>query len=113
MAIAPWMEKPTKAYLDQLEVAQSTFGKALKCMPLLWMPLLLVIGMVLYFFGPLIISFLSNTITIYSIVILVAVWLISSLVPKLTKFFKILEAFFGAIQEETERALGGTSCTLR
>ena len=92
MAIAPWMEKPTKAYLDQLEVAQSTFGKALKCMPLLWMPLLLVIGMVLYFLGPLIISFLSSTITIYSIVILVAVWLISSLVPKLTKFFKILEA---------------------
>ncbi len=92
MAIAPWMEKPTKVYLDQLEVAQSTFGKALKCMPLLWMPLLLVIGMVLYFLGPLIISFLSSTITIYSIVILVAVWLISSLVPKLTKFFKILEA---------------------
>ena len=44
------------------------------------------------FLGPLIISFLSSTITIYSIVILVAVWLISSLVPKLTKFFKILEA---------------------
>lgn len=91
LAIAHWMKEPTKDYLDQLDVAQSTFGKALKCMPLLWAPLLVFIGLVLYFFTPLIISILSSSISIYSIIVLVAVWLISNMVPKLARVYKIFK----------------------
>ncbi len=91
LAIAQWMKEPTKAYLNQLDVAQFTFGKALKCMPLLWVPLLVFIGLVLYLLGPLIISILSSSISIWSIVVLVAVWFISGIVPKLAGVFKILK----------------------
>ncbi len=91
LAIAPWMKEPTKDYLDQLKVAESTFGKALKCMPLLWIPLLLSLGVASYFLTPSIISVLSSSISIYAIVILFAVWLISSMLPKMVEFFKILK----------------------
>ncbi len=88
---APWMKKPNKAYLNQLKVAQSTFGKALKCMPALWIPLLFFICVVLYFLGPSILSLLNSSISISAIVILVVVWLISSMLPKAAEFFKFLE----------------------
>ncbi|TAN50467.1 MAG: hypothetical protein EPN21_08895 [Methylococcaceae bacterium] len=89
--IEPWMKTPTPDYLDQLRVAQSTFGKALKRLPWLWIPLILLIGSLVYFFHAEIEALLTASISIKAIMILAVIWVLSSLAPMLGEFIHAIK----------------------
>ncbi|MDQ7091324.1 MAG: patatin-like phospholipase family protein [Methylococcales bacterium] len=73
--IAPWMNKPTPDYLKQLDVAQSTFGKVLQIFVWLWIPIILAIGGLLYYYWPELQQFVLSSFPVYPIVIILALWI--------------------------------------
>ena len=89
-SIEPWINNPTPDYLRQLEIAQSTFGKALKCCPWLWAVLVAFLSAVIYIFWSQLAELLSSSISVAAIVVFVVVfvviavahWLISAFTPK-------------------------------
>ncbi len=90
--IAPWMENPTPDYLRQLDIAKSVFGKSLQVFPWLWTPVVLVLGLILYYFKLPIIEFVINgSIPIYLIIVTFAVWLMNLIAPKLSKMYSIFK----------------------
>ncbi len=92
--ISPWMENPEldPAYLKQLHVSQSVFGKSLQAFPWLWTPVIIIIGLLLYYFRLPIIDFILNgSIPIYLIVLTFAVWLMNLIAPKLAKMYSIFK----------------------
>ncbi len=92
--IAPWMENPAldPAYLKQLNIAQSVFGKALQTFPWLWTPVIVIFGLILYYFRLPIIEFVVNGfIPIYLIVLTFAVWLMNLIAPKLARMYSIFK----------------------
>ena len=92
--ISPWMENPEldPAYLKQLHVSQSVFGKSLQAFPWLWTPVIIIFGLLLYYFRLPIIDFILNgSIPIYLIVLTFAVWLMNLIAPKLAKMYSIFK----------------------
>lgn len=89
--IEPWINNPTPEYLRQLEIAQSTFGKAMMCMPWLWGALAVFVGILLYFLGPLLVTVLTGAIPIYVLVGAVLLWIIDAMAPKLTRIFRFMK----------------------
>lgn len=92
LAIEKWAKKPSDDYKNQLKVSQSTFGKALMLMPWLWIPIIAVVGVLLYFFGQQIWTLLkTSSIPVTAILVAVALWLLNSSAPKLAKLLPFLE----------------------
>lgn len=91
MEIDPWIKNPTPDYCRQLEIAQSTFGKALMCFVWLRIALLLFVAGALYFCWPYLKELLSITVSVSALVGVFIVWLINNLAPKLASTFSFLE----------------------
>ena len=94
--IAPWMENPNKdtKYLKQLEVAESVFGKALLVFPWLWVPIVLVAGIILFYsWGPIIEPALNSSFTVYAVIISILLWVATILAPKFEKILTFLSYF--------------------
>ena len=88
--IAGFLKQPTPEYLKQLDVAKSIFGKALLAFPWLWIPIVLVVGVILfYFWGP-IIDILKHPFTIFGVITAVLLWLATILAPKFEKILTFL-----------------------
>jgi predicted acylesterase/phospholipase RssA len=88
--IEPWINNPTPDYLRQLEIAHSTFGKALMCCPWLWAVLVIFLGIVGYFIWSQLVELLKSSIPVYVLVGIAVIWLISALVPKLARISRLL-----------------------
>ncbi len=89
--IAPWISNPTDAYLRQLEIAQSTFGKALMCIPWLKVALALFIAVLTYLFGLDLWELLKKCISYLELVAVILLWAIDAIAPKLARIFRIFE----------------------
>jgi len=89
--IEPWINNPTDEYLRQLEIAQSTFGKAMMCFPWLWVPLAAFVGVILYYIGPPVVEFLRHPITFSALILLAFLWVVDAMAPKLTRIFRFMK----------------------
>ncbi|TAN68145.1 MAG: patatin-like phospholipase family protein [Methylobacter sp.] len=107
-AIAPWINNPTDDYRRQLEIAQSTFGKALMRFVWLKVALLVVIAVAVYFLWPQIKTLLLSSVPVYVFVGAVLIWLINDMAPKLAHKFRFLELLrpYAEISKATARAAG-------
>jgi len=74
--ISQWISDPSKDYLNQLETSQSLFGKTLKLIPALWIPLALALAVALYFGWPYLAMLLTQSISVLAIAGLLLLWLI-------------------------------------
>jgi NTE family protein len=90
--IAPWMEKPTEVYLQQLEIAKNVPFKALKMMPWrLGVPLALTVFTPLYLGHSQITDFLFHQVTVSALIIAIAGFGLNAIAPKLVKAFAFLK----------------------
>jgi predicted acylesterase/phospholipase RssA len=90
--IAPWMEKPTKDYLYQLEVAKAVPLKAVRLLPTkLGVPLALVIAAIVYSLYSQITAVLFDTIPVYMVVVLFAFFVLNKVAHRLAKTFAVLK----------------------
>jgi NTE family protein len=93
LGIEKWIKEPTDNYLNQLKVAQLTFGKAMMLFPWrLGIPLVLSIILLLYFFCPQLVGMLSGSIPVSMIVVAAGLWLINKFAPDLLKLLPFLKA---------------------
>jgi NTE family protein len=89
--IADFVKEPTQEYLKQLEVAKSVFGKALLVFPWLWIPIVLVVGIILFYsWGPIIEPALNSSFTVYAVIISILLWVATILAPKFEKILTFL-----------------------
>jgi NTE family protein len=89
--IAPWLENPTKDYLKQLDVAKSIPFKALRLLPIkLGVPLALTVLVMVYLLHSQIIAVLTHAIPVYTLLILLGLWVLSIAAPRLAKTFALL-----------------------
>jgi len=92
--IADFVKEPTPEYLKQLDVAKSVFGKALLVFPWLWIPIVLVVGVILFYsWGPIIEPALNSSFTVYAVIISILLWLATILAPKFEKILTFLSYF--------------------
>ncbi|MCK5354586.1 MAG: hypothetical protein KAJ63_05675, partial [Methyloprofundus sp.] len=92
--IADFLKEPTQEYLKQLEVAKSVFGKALLVFPWLWIPIVLVVGIILFYsWGPIIQPALNSSFTVYAVIISILLWVATILAPKFEKILTFLSYF--------------------
>ncbi|MCK4843325.1 MAG: patatin-like phospholipase family protein [Methylococcales bacterium] len=94
--IAELMEKPASnpKYLKQLAVSQHVFGKALKVFPWLWIPIVLVIGAILfYLWGSVIQPALHSSYTVIGMILAIALWLLTIFAPKVERIISFLTKF--------------------
>lgn len=84
--IEKWIKSPTPEYLKQLDIAQSTFGKALKCHLWLLAVLVVFLGAVGYMFWPQLAVLLKGSIPVAALVVAALIWLISAFTPKWAQF---------------------------
>jgi NTE family protein len=90
--IAPWMEKPTKDYRHQLEVAKAVPFKALRLLPIkLGVPLTLVIAAIVYLLHTQITAVLFNRIPVYMLLVLFAFFMLNKVAHRLAKTFAVLK----------------------
>jgi len=88
--IAPWINTPTPDYIKQLEIAQSTFGKALRCYPWLWVVLAAFLLAMIYIFQSKISALLCSSISVAAVAVIIVLaiiqWLVSAFTPKWARF---------------------------
>ena len=106
-SMMPWINNPTPDYLRQLEIAQSTFGKALMCFVWLKIALLVFLVAALYFLWPSLKTLLLSSVPIYVLVGALLVWLANSMAPKLAHTFRFLEILrpYAEISKSTAKAI--------
>jgi NTE family protein len=88
--IAHWMDNPTPKYLKQLEIAQSTFGKVFKVFLWLWIPIILAIGGMLYYYWPQMLQIMLSSLPVYPFVIAFLLWAINSSADAIVKLIPFL-----------------------
>ena len=88
--IAYWMDAPTPKYLKQLDVAQSTFGKVFKVFLWLWIPIILVITGMLYYYWPQLHQFMLSSFPVYPFIIMLLFWVINSSADAIIKLIPFL-----------------------
>ena len=96
--ISHWMNAPTPKYLKQLEVAQSTFGKIFKVFLWLWIPIILVISGVFYYYWPQIHQFMLSSLPVYPFVMVLLLWAINSSADAIVKLIPFLGCLRPVIQ---------------
>jgi len=89
--IADLMKTPQPEYLKQLETSQAIFGKTLQTFKWLWIPIILVIGTILFYsWNPVLKPALEHSYTVYAMVFSVLVWVATILAPKFEKILSFL-----------------------
>jgi len=91
LAVKNWAKDPSKNYLKQLKVAQSTFGKALLLMPWLWIPPIVAAGLAFYFLWPQIFAFILSCIRVDTALLALLLWLVNTFAANILKLFPFLE----------------------
>ncbi len=88
--ISHWMDAPTPKYLKQLDVAQSTFGKIFKVFLWLWIPIILAISGLFYYYWSQILQFMLSSLPVYPFVLVLLLWAINSSADALVKLIPFL-----------------------
>ncbi len=96
--IAHWMDTPTPKYLKQLDIAQSTFGKIFKVFLWLWIPIILAIGGMLYYYWAQMLEFMLSSFPVYPFVIALLLWVINSSADAIVKLIPFLDYLRPVIQ---------------
>ena len=96
--ITPWMDNPTPQYLNQLEISHLTIGKIVRVCPWLWIPFIMLIGVIGYYSWESVLTFSLSEVPVLPVIIAALVWSASLLIPKLAKIFPPLEVVHFLIQ---------------
>lgn len=96
--ISHWMKTPTPAYLKQLDIAQSTFGKIMQVFLWLWIFIVLPIGGFLYYYSSHLYEFMLSSVPIYPFVIALLLGVMNSFFDNLANIMPFLNSLRPFIQ---------------